>query len=85
MATNAVDSDSEGIASLYAEAKSMAASPLLYVGAVTVVVGTEIAEWLPLGDFYSTLALFPIALVLLYGQLTLLAYLRRLGLDGDGC
>ncbi|ELZ29147.1 hypothetical protein C475_02984 [Halosimplex carlsbadense 2-9-1] len=84
MATNGVDSDSNGLASLYAEAQSMAASPLLYIGAVTVVVGTEVAEWLPLGDLYSTLALFPVALALLYGQLTLLAYLRRRGYGG-GC
>jgi len=62
----------------------MAASPLLYIGAVTVVAGTEIAEWLPLSEFYSTLALFPIALVLLYAQLGLLAYLRRRGFGG-GC
>jgi len=84
MATNGFEPDSGGLASLYREAKSMAASPLLYVGAVTVVVGTEIAEWLPLGDFYSTLALFPVALVLLYGQLGALAYLRRRG-HGGGC
>ncbi|QLH80715.1 hypothetical protein [Halosimplex pelagicum] len=82
MATNGVDSDSEGVASLYAEAKSMTASPLLYVGAITVVVGTEVAEWLPLSDFHSTLALFPIALALLYGQLGLLAYLRRRSYGG---
>ncbi|QPV64699.1 hypothetical protein I7X12_08875 [Halosimplex litoreum] len=83
MATNDIESASGGLASLYAEAKSMAASPLLYVGAVTVVAGTELAEWLPLSDFYSTLALFPIAVVLLYGQLTLLAYLRRRGYGGS--
>jgi hypothetical protein len=84
MATNGIESDSGGLASLYREAKSMAASPLLYIGAVTVVVGTEFAEWLPLGDFYSTLAIVPIVLALLYGQLGLLAYLRRRGYGG-GC
>lgn len=84
MATNGVDSDADGLASLYREAKSMTASPLLYIGAVTVAVGTTVTEWLPLGDFYSALAMFPVALVLLYGQLTLLAYLRRRGYGG-GC
>jgi hypothetical protein len=82
MATNGTGSDANGPATLYAEAQSMAASPLLYVGAVTVVVGHEIAEWLPLGDLSTSLALFPIGLALLYGQLALLAVLRRRGYGG---
>lgn len=69
---------------MLAEAKSMTASPLLYIGAVTVVVGLEVAELLPLSDTLTALAVFPIALALLYGQLTLLALLRRRG-TGGGC
>ncbi|MFC7140690.1 hypothetical protein ACFQMA_12780 [Halosimplex aquaticum] len=82
MASNGTDTG--GIADLYAEAKSMTASPLLYIGAVTVVLGLEIAELLPLSDTLTALSLFPIALALLYGQLTLLALLRRRGYAG-GC
>ncbi|SDM94412.1 hypothetical protein SAMN05192554_11042 [Haloarchaeobius iranensis] len=59
----------------------MAASPLLYVGAVTVVVANELAELLVSGGYASqtvdALALFPIALALLYAQLLALAYYRR--------
>ncbi|WP_135364737.1 hypothetical protein [Halosimplex halophilum] len=84
MATNGVDSDPDGLADLFAEAKSMTASPLLYVGGITIAVGTTVVEWLPLSDFHSALAAAPVALVLLYVQLTLLAYLRRRGSVG-GC
>ena len=67
--------------SLYRSARAMAASPLLYVGAVTVVVGNELAELLVEGGHVSqtvgALALFPIALGLLYAQLLALAYYRR--------
>ena len=41
----------------------------LFVGAITIAVGHKVAAWLPLSDFYSTLALFPITLALLYVQL----------------
>jgi len=41
----------------------------LFVGAVTIALGQKVAAWLPLSDFYSTLALFPITLALLYVQL----------------
>ncbi|WP_436927766.1 hypothetical protein [Halosimplex amylolyticum] len=77
-----VNSPDAGEPSLIAEAKSMAASPLLYIGAITVVVGLEIVELLPLSDTLTALSLFPIALALLYGQLALLALLRRRGYAG---
>jgi hypothetical protein len=41
----------------------------LFIGAITIAVGQNVAEWLPLSDLYSTLALFPITLALLYVQL----------------
>jgi hypothetical protein len=41
----------------------------LFIGAITVAVGQTLVGWLPLSDFYSTLALFPITLALLYVQL----------------
>lgn len=70
-----------GLRSLYRSARSMAASPLLYVGAITVVVANELAELLVAGGYVSqtvgALALFPIALGLLYAQLLGLAYYRR--------
>lgn len=55
----------------------LTASPLLYVGAVTVVVGTELATGLPLPQFWQAVATLPIALALLYGQLAALVYYRR--------
>jgi hypothetical protein len=74
------DSDT-GRRSLYRSARIMAASPLLYIGAITVVVGNELAELLVEGGYLpetlGALALFPIALALLYGQLLALAYYRR--------
>ncbi|WP_123535847.1 hypothetical protein [Halosimplex salinum] len=79
-----VNSSESERSSLFAEAKSMAASPLLYIGAITVVFGLEIAELLPLSNTLTALALLPIALALLYGQLTLLALARRRGYVG-GC
>ncbi|WP_459193316.1 hypothetical protein [Halosimplex sp. J119] len=80
MASNGTATD--GLRGLVAEAKRMAASPLLYIGAITVVAANEIAALLPLSNFHTALSLFPIALVLLYGQLTLLALLRRRGYAG---
>lgn len=66
-----------GIEGLVSEAKAMAASPLIYIGAITVVAATEIIEWLPLSEFYAALAVLPIALALLYGQLAFVVLLRR--------
>ncbi|WP_440990606.1 hypothetical protein [Haloarchaeobius baliensis] len=70
-----------GLRSLYRTARAMTASPLLYIGAVTVVVANELAALLVGGGYLSetvgALALFPIALVLLYVQLLALAYYRR--------
>ena len=72
----------DGRRSLYRSARALTASPLLYIGAVTVVVGNELAALLVDGGYLSqtggALALFPIALVLLYAQLLALAYVRRL-------
>lgn len=71
----------DGLRSLYRTARSMTASPLLYIGAITVVVGNELAELLVEAGHVSqtvgALALFPIALVLLYAQLLALASYRR--------
>ena len=70
-----------GHRSLYRSARAMTASPLLYIGAVTVVVGNELAALLVdagyLSETVGALALFPIALVLLYVQLLALATYRR--------
>lgn len=59
----------------------MTHSPLLYVGAVTVVSATEIVGWLVesglLGETWATVVLFPVTLGLLYAQLLALAYYRR--------
>lgn len=63
--------------SLIESARTMTASPLLYVGAVTVVGAHEFVEWVPLSEPTETLALFPITLLLLYAQLTALAYYER--------
>jgi len=76
MTANRSESEETG---LVAEARSMAASPALYVGAVTVVVANEVVEWLPLSDTAAALALFPIALALLYGQLLVVAALGHRG------
>ena len=72
------DGERTGFRELYANARRMVASPLLYIGAITVVAAHEIVErlveWAALSEFYGTLALFPITLALLYGQLMALAY-----------
>lgn len=82
MATN--DSDAPGVGALVDDAQSMTASPLLYIGALTVAVGHEIVSWFPLSETGAVLALVPVVLVLLYGQLIALAALRRRGY-GSGC
>lgn len=69
-------SDSDGIAALLADAKRMTASPLLYIGAVTVVFANEFAEWLGLAGFRAAAAIFVAAIVLLYAQLLVLAWVR---------
>ena len=70
-----------GPRSLFRSARAMTASPLLYIGAVTVVVANELGDLLveqtALSETLGALALFPIALVLLYAQLVALAYYRR--------
>lgn len=75
------DPADDGLRSLYRTARSMTASPLLYIGAVTVVVGNGLVDLLVDGGYVSTtvgaLALFPVALALLYAQLLALAYYRR--------
>jgi len=76
--------------SLLATVRALTASPLLYVGAVTVVAGTEIVGRLPLPEFWQALVLFPLALVLLYAQLAALVLYRRrsgsVGREGQrGC
>jgi hypothetical protein len=55
----------------------------LFIGAITVAVGQTVVEWLPLSDFYSALALFPITLVLLSVQLFLAA--RFADTTASGC
>jgi hypothetical protein len=64
-----------------AQVRAMVSSPLLYVGAVTVVVANELVEWLVgwagLAEVVGTLLLFPVTLAVLYAQLVLLAYYRR--------
>lgn len=78
MVRTRTDRGSEGsnARSLFATVQSYTGSPLLYIGAVTVVVAIELAELLPTTDFWTALAVFPIALALLYGQLTLLVVYR---------
>lgn len=61
---------------LFATVRSLTASPLLYIGAITVVVAIEVAELLPVTDFWMALATFPVSLALLYGQLALLVLYR---------
>jgi hypothetical protein len=64
-------------------AKAMTASPLLYVGAITVVGSLEAVEILvetyAIPELYGTILLFPITLALLYLQLIALAYYERSG------
>lgn len=60
-----------------ARVRTMTASPLIYIGAVTVVGAHELVGWLPLSERYAILALLPITLALLYGQLAVLAYYER--------
>lgn len=61
--------------------RSMTASPLLYVGGVTVVLAHEITDWVAasmgLSEFQSVLVLFPVTLVVLYAQLAALALYQR--------
>lgn len=68
---------------LAARVRRMTASPLLYVGAITVVGVNELVEWLVewhvLSEPHRTIALLPVTLALLYGQLTALAYYERKG------
>lgn len=80
MTTNGTDTD--GLAGLYGDAKRMAASPLLYVGAITVVAANEVVEWVGLSDAAAAGAVFLAALVLLYGQLLVVAWARRRGYGG---
>jgi len=58
----------------------MTCSPLLYVGAITVVVANEaveqFVEWGLLGESLATLVLFPVTLALLYAQLFVVAFVR---------
>jgi len=70
-------SDTDGIAALVGDAKRMTASPLLYIGAITVVFANEFVEWLGLTDTAAAAGIFVAALALLYGQLTILAWVRR--------
>lgn len=80
------ESDTDGLAALVGDAKRMTASPLLYIGAVTVVVANEVIEWLGLSGFRAAAVIFVAALVLLYGQLTILAWVqRRRGGTARGC
>lgn len=71
------------VRNLYAKARRMTASPLLYIGAVTIVGANEIAEWFVewavLSKPIGALILFPITLVLVYGQLIALAYYEQKG------
>ena len=66
-----------------ARARTMTASPLLYIGAITVVGANELVEWLiewhVLSELYGALALFPLTLALLYIQSAVLAYYERKG------
>lgn len=79
--------DSEqGLRSLYRTARAMTASPLLYVGAVTVVAANEFVELLVEGGYagetVAVVAMIPVTLALLYAQLLALAYYRR-GREGE--
>ena len=83
MSQNSTDDEEWSLRQITSRARSMTASPLLYIGAITVVVANEIIEWLVewylLPEFYGALALFPIVLALLYGQLAVLAVYERKG------
>lgn len=72
--------DRNGSDDAWRRAKRMTASPLLYVGAITIAVATEAVERTVaaglLTEFWGTVALFPLTLVVLYAQLLALAYLR---------
>ncbi|WP_254524369.1 hypothetical protein [Natrinema caseinilyticum] len=61
----------------------MTASPLLYVGAITIVGAHELLEWLPLSEPAETLVLLPITLLRLSAQLMALAYTERKGYRRD--
>jgi len=54
--------------------RRLSASPLLYVGAVTVVLANELVELAGLSDLPAVAATFAAALVLLWGQLAVLSY-----------
>lgn len=64
--------------SIVGQARRFTGSPLLYVGAVTVVASHELVSWLPLSDIHVALALFPVTLAVLYAQLLLLATYEQL-------
>lgn len=68
-------------------AREMAASPLPYVGALTVVLANEVVEWVAetvaLSTFAETVAVFAVTLGLLYGQLVALAYYRTVAVDDE--
>jgi hypothetical protein len=45
----------------------------IFIGATTILVAEIVTDALPLPEFYRALALFPVTLVVVYGQLALFA------------
>lgn len=81
-------STEDGAASLadaITDARALTASPLLYVGALTVVLSHEIVELSPLSDLSATVAIFFTALAVLYAQLAALSYFGWADARGCGC
>lgn len=81
-------STTDGTASLaeaIADARALAGSPLLYVGALTVVLANEVVELAALTGLSAVVAIFVAALALLYGQLAALSYVGWADATGCGC
>jgi hypothetical protein len=56
--------------------RSVSSLSALFVGALTVTLASEIAEYLALAEFYESLAVLPITIALMYVLLTLAARLE---------
>jgi hypothetical protein len=76
------DDAAESLGEVRADVRSLAASPLPYVGALTVVLSNEVVELSPLTDLPAMAAIFVTTLALLYGQLAVLSYFGWANADG---
>lgn len=75
MAQTSSEPGAQSLRELIDSVRSLSASPLLYVGAITVVLANEVVELAGLTDLSAVAGVFVTALALLWGQLAVLSYL----------